>query len=144
MGALDTSELTVEGLVPVGQSVVALLLEAGYLFMEMQKFKEAEEVFGGVAALVPHSEVPLICLGNLHFSQGRYERALKFHKDAVSRQPQSALAHAHIGEALLFLKKPEEARTSLQRAIKLEADGDASAFAKSLLEALDAGVIKHA
>ena len=45
--------------------------------MLLGNFKEAEEIFAGVAALVPHSEVPLICLGNLAFSQGRYERALQ-------------------------------------------------------------------
>ena len=133
--------IVVEGIIPVPQTEIALLLECGYLYMEMQKFKEAEEVFQGVAALVPHSEVPLICLGNLHFSQGRFERALKFHKDALQRRPDSALAQAHVGEALLFSKKRAEAKTALEKAIAMEPEGDAAAFAKSLLDAAAAGVI---
>lgn len=133
--------VTVEGLIPVLQSEVALLLEAGYLYMEMNKPKEAEEIFAGVAALVPHSDVPLICLGNLHFSQGRYERALKFHSEALKRQPKSALAQAHSGEALLFMNKRAEAKAALEKAIELDPDGDAAQFAKSLLDASAAGVV---
>ncbi len=131
----------VEGLIEVPQEEVALLLESGYLYLEMQKFKEAEEVFSGVAALVPHSEVPVICLGNLFFSQGRYDRALKFHRDALTRNPESALAQAHIGEALLFMKKRDVAKEALERATQMEPEGDAAAFASSLLDAVAAGVV---
>jgi tetratricopeptide (TPR) repeat protein len=131
----------VEGLISVSQAEVGLLLESGYLYMEMQKFKEAEEIFTGVASLVPHSEVPLICLGNLHFSQGRYERALKFHKEALKKNPESALAQAHVGEALVFMKKKSEAKAALEKAIQMEPSGDAAAFANSLLDGIAAGVV---
>ena len=131
----------VNGLVQVSQDEVALLLESGYLYLEMQKPKEAEEVFAGVAALVPHSEVPLICLGNLHFSQGRYERALKFHRDALKRNPESALAQAHAGEALLFMKRRTEAKAAFEQAISFESDSDAAEFARSLLNAMAAEVV---
>lgn len=131
----------VQGLIEVSQREIGLLLESGYLYMEMQKFKEAEEIFSGVAALVPHSEVPLICLGNLQFTQGRFERALKFHKDALKKNPGSALAQAHIGEALLFMKKKSEAKTALEKVIEMEPDGDASKFANSLLDGIAAGVV---
>ena len=131
----------VQGLIPVSQGEVGLLLESGYLYLEMQKFKEAEEIFTGVAALVPHSEVPLICLGNLHFSQGRFERALKFHKEALKKNPESALAQAHIGESLAFMKKKSEAKTALEKAIEMEPNGDAAAFASSLLDGIAAGVV---
>ena len=131
----------VSGIVDVRQSEVALLLESGHLLMEMKKFKEAEEVFLGVAALVPHSDVPLICMGNLAFSQGQKDRALRFHNDALKRVPDSALAHAHRGEVLLFMKKNEEAKQALSKAIELEGDGPAALFANSLLDALAAEVI---
>lgn len=131
----------VEGIVPVPQTEIALLLEAGYLYMEMQKFREAEEVFDGVAALVPHSDVPMICLGNLAFSQGQYQRALKFHREAAKKVPDSALAHAHQGEALLFLKKRKDAKAALDKAVELDPDGPAGAFAKSLLDGMASEVI---
>ncbi len=131
----------VEGLVEVSQNELALLLESGYLYLEMQKFREAEEVFAGVSALVPNSEIPLICLGNLYFSQGRYERALKFHRDALKKNPRSALAEAHSGEALLFMNRRSDAKAALDRAVALDADGDAADFARSLLDAMAAEVV---
>lgn len=131
----------VDGLTPVPPEQVALLLEAGYLYMEMQKPKEAEEVFLGVAALVPSSEIPLICLGNLFFSQGRYERALKYHRDALNKNSSSALAQAHVGEALLFLERRGEAKTALEAALGLEPEGPAADFANSLLDGMASGVV---
>ncbi|MEM7675523.1 MAG: tetratricopeptide repeat protein [Myxococcota bacterium] len=132
---------TVQGLVEISQEEVALLLESGYLYLEMQKPREAEEVFSGVAALVPHSEIPLICLGNLYFSQGRFERALKFHRDALKRNSQSALAQAHAGEALLFMKRRADAKSALEQAIAMDPEGDAGTFARSLLDAMAAEVV---
>ena len=135
-----TGEVRVHGLIEVGQGEVALLLESGYLYMEMNKHKEAEEIFTGVAALVPQSDEPLISLGNLFFSQGRFDRALKFHKDALSRNPESALAQAHIGEALLFMGRRDQARDALEKAIAM-GDDNASLFAQSLLDGAAAEVI---
>lgn len=130
----------VEGLVEVPQGEVALLLEVGQLLIEMNKPREAEEVFAGVAALVPQSEVPLVCLGNLFFSRGRFERALKHQREALARQPDSALARAHEGEALLFLQRREEAKAALEQAAGA-GDAEVAAFAGGLLDAMAAGVV---
>jgi hypothetical protein len=51
------------------------------------------------------------------------------------------LALAHSGEALIFLKRKDEARTALSRAVTIDPEGPAGAFAKSLLDALAAEVI---
>lgn len=128
-----------KGLIDVPQPEAALLLEAGYLYMEMGKHKDATDVFEGVAALLPHSDVPHVALGNCEFAQGRFARALKHHQEALKLQPNSALAHAHIGEVLLFLKKPNDAVKSLNQAIKIEPDGMPATFAKALLAAHEAG-----
>lgn len=135
----ETNGLILHGLIDVPQAEVALLLETGYLYMEMGRAKEAEEVFTGVNALLPESDVPLVALGNLHFAQGRYQRALKFHQDALKLRPQSADAQAHVGEALLFLHKTDEGKAALQKAIEMEPDGQPAMFAKALLDALEAG-----
>ncbi|MFZ9887117.1 MAG: tetratricopeptide repeat protein [Myxococcota bacterium] len=133
------AETMVHGLIDVPQDEVALLLEAGYLYLELGKPKEAEEVFSGVSALVPHSNVPLLALGNLHFAQGNFQRALKFHQDALKLTPDSALAWAHVGEVQLFLKKPAQAVAALEKALELESEGEAALFARSLLDAHTAG-----
>ncbi len=134
--------VVVNGIIDVPQSEIALLLECGYLYLEMQKHKEAEDIFQGVAALVPHSDVPGICLGNLAFSQGQYDRALRLHKEAAKKGgDQEALAHAHQGEALIFLGKKKEAKAALTKALELDPDGPAGAFASSLLDGLAAEVL---
>lgn len=133
---------TVSGLIEVPRSEIALLLECGYLYLEMNKAREAEEIFSGVASLVPASEVPLICLGNLFFSQGRYDRALRFHRDALKKNPDSVLAQTHVGEALLFAKKRPEAKQALEVAVTMAGDDEeAAAFAEALLDAMAAEVV---
>lgn len=133
------TDVMVKGLVEVPQPEVALLLESGYLLMELGKWKEAQDVFAGVAALVPHSDVPLIALGNMFFAQGKFQQALKAHKDALVMQPKSQLARAHVGESLMFLKKFDEARQELDKAIAQDPEAPPAAFARSLLEAFEAG-----
>ena len=132
-------EYIVKGIVDVPQSEVALLLEAGYLYMELNKFKEAAEVFMGVAALVPHSEIPHVALGNMYFSQGKFQQALKSHREGLKVNPGSALARAHVGEALIFLKKFDEALAELKAAVEMEPNSLAADFARSLLEAHQVG-----
>ena len=133
------AEHIVHGIVDVPQSEIALLLEAGYLYMELGKWKEAQEVFIGVGALIPHSEVPHVALGNAYFSQGNFQQALKAHRTAAKVNPDSALARAHEGEVLLFLKKFREGVDALNKAIAMEPEGLAADFANSLLEANELG-----
>ncbi len=133
------SESTLHGLIDVPKDEVQLLLEAGYLYLEMGKPKEAEDVFAGVCALLPESDVPLVALGNLEFAQGRFQRALKHHQDALKLRPDSAVAQAHVGEALLWLKKPKDGLAALDKAIAMEPEGPSAQFARALREAHETG-----
>jgi len=126
-------------LIDVPQQEVALVLETGYLYMEMGMLKEAEDVFSGVSGLLPTSDVPRVALGNLFFAQGKFQRALKFHREALKSRPESQLAKAHVGEALMFLKKTDEAKKTLKDAIGMDENSSAASFARALLEAHDAG-----
>lgn len=135
----DATDDVISGIIDVPQSEARLLLEAGYLYMELGKPKEAEEVFTGVAGLLPHSDVPKTALGNLHFSQGRYQRALKFHQEALKASPESAAAQAHIGEALIFLKKVPEANAALDKAAKMNPDDATASFIAALRSSMESG-----
>ena len=135
--APTTSQMVERSLVPALQRDVTLMLEAGYLFIELNKHKEAEEIFAGVAALAPHSEVPHLALGNLHFAQGRFAPALKAHQLAASLNDHSAIAHALVAESLFFLKRGPEALQALEKALSLPDDGSAHEFAKALKDAYD-------
>jgi tetratricopeptide (TPR) repeat protein len=133
-------DVIVQGLVPVRQFDLTLMYEAGYLLIELGKHQEAEDIFQGVASLVPDSEAPMIALGHLYFSQGHYNPALRHHQRAVEINPKSAAAHAACAEALLFLHKPRAALEALQTAMRLEPEGAIFEFAKALKEAHDIGM----
>jgi len=136
----DTISDIIQGIVPIEQKDLSLLLEIGYFYLELQKFKEAEEIFNGVAALIPHSEIPHIALGHLYFSQGHFNPALKANKAAVLLNTESAPAHAAVGEVLFFLKKPDDAVTALNKAIQCSPESPAGEFAQALLHANEVGV----
>lgn len=135
-----SEEQLVKGIIDVPQKQVTLLLESGYLYMELGKVDEAEEVFTGVAAMIPHSEVPHIALGHLYFAQGHFNPALKANQKAVELNPNSAAAHAAVGEIFFFLNQSEKAVGHLDKAIALEPESPAAAFAKALREAHGVGV----
>jgi tetratricopeptide (TPR) repeat protein len=126
----------------VPQPEAALILEAGYLYMEMGGLKEAEEIFEGMAALLPQSDMPRVALGDLFFAQGKFQRALKFHQEALKVRPESAMAQARVGEALLWLKKTDEGLEALNKAIEMEGDGPGGQFAKAVIEAHEAGELE--
>lgn len=138
---MDKAEM-VHGIIDLPQRDVVLMLEAGYLYMELGKHKEAEDVFQGVAALLPKSEVPHMALGNMFFSMGRFGQALKCHTHATELNKNSGAAYAGIAESLFFLKRHDEAVAALDKAEKVEPEGPASAFARSLREAHGLGIFK--
>ena len=116
-----------------------LMLEAGYLYLAMQRFKEAKEVFEGVCILVPESDVPLVALGNVSFVETKFDEAIKIYKKALDLVPSSAFAKAYLGEALFFNNKKSEAKTVLEEASKMDPLGKSGDFARSLLELIQKG-----
>jgi tetratricopeptide (TPR) repeat protein len=129
----------IAGLITVPKDEVVLLLEAGYLYMDLGKWDEASDVFTGAAALLPKSEVPQLALGTLEFAQGRHDKALQSYRKAQQLAPKSGLPRAHAGEALLFMGKTTEATKELNAAVEIEPDGDGARLARALLAAKDAG-----
>ena len=140
VGSDDNQDAMLQGIVSVRQRDVTLMLEAGYLCMELKKHKEAEDIFTGVSVLLPHSEVPHMAMGNMLFAQGRFGAALKCHVRATELNPQSATALASCAESLFFLKRNSEALEHLERAQQMEPQGPAHEFALALKEAYDLGI----
>ncbi len=128
-------------LVPTQKVQAQILLEAGYLWMDLGKFEKAKDVLTGAAALMPKSEVPHLALGTLEFSQGRHEKALQSYRAAQKLAPKSGLPRAHVGEALLFLGKVPEAMKELKAACDVEPGGDGARLAKALIEAKEVGAL---
>jgi tetratricopeptide (TPR) repeat protein len=136
----ETSQIS-NSLVPLAKREAMILLEAGYLWLEMGQFEKAKDVFAGAAVLMPKSEVPQLALGALEFAQGRHDKALQAYRAAQRLAPGSGLPRAHAGEALLFMGKVPEALKELKAAVDLDPEGDGARLAKALLEAKEAGAL---
>lgn len=118
---------------------IALLMEAGFIYRYARRFHEAREVFRGVRALLPRNEVPEIALGTVSFEEGDFSNAIRHYTKAIEINPRSAYAYAHLGEAQLFRKDEENARTSLKRALELDPKGEFGSLARTLLAYLATG-----
>ncbi|MBF0493134.1 MAG: tetratricopeptide repeat protein [Deltaproteobacteria bacterium] len=116
-----------------------IMLEAGYLYMAMKRFKEAREIFEGVCLLAPSSDVPMVALGNVSFVESKFEEAIKVYKKALELVPDSAFAKAYLGEAYFFNQQKEEAVKYLEEASKLDAHGKTGEFSRSLLDLIRKG-----
>ncbi|MBI2341926.1 MAG: tetratricopeptide repeat protein [Deltaproteobacteria bacterium] len=126
-------------MISIEREHLGLMMEAGYVYLGMQRFKEARDVFEGVTSLAPESEIPLVALGSVDFCQGKFTNAIRRYKKALKINPQSTYALAYMGEALFFMGKKAEAVKQLNEVNKLEPVGKASDFAKALLDAISKG-----
>jgi tetratricopeptide (TPR) repeat protein len=137
----ESSSEIAGSLVPVARQQAMILLEAGYIWLDMGRFDKAKDIFSGAAALMPKSEVPQLALGALEFAQGRHDKALQAYRAAQRLAPQSPLPRAHAGEALLFMGKVPEAMKELKAAMELEPESDGARLAQALIEAKEAGAL---
>ncbi len=118
---------------------IVVMLEAGYIYLAMKKFREAKEIFEGVTVLAKKHDIPQVGLANTYFAQGKFMESVRILKNAVKETPDSAFAWAHLGESLLFYGKPDEARDSLNKALALDSKTSCGDFARSLLQLMDQG-----
>jgi tetratricopeptide (TPR) repeat protein len=122
---------------------IALLMEAGFIYRDARRFQEARDVFQGVRALAPSSEVPEVALGTVAFHEADFAAAAKHYKRALDLNPSSAYAYAHLGELSLFQKDKDAARVHLKKAVELDHPrGEIRKLASSLLELTDAVTFK--
>jgi predicted Zn-dependent protease len=128
-------------LVPLGKHQAMVLLEVGYLWMDMGKYDKARTVFNGVSALMPKSEVPHLALGTLEFAQGKHDKALQTYRTAQRLAPKSGLPRAYAAEALLFMGKTQEALKEIRAAMDVEPSGDGARLAQALKEAQEVGAL---
>ena len=116
---------------------LTFLMEAGFLYRDLRKYEEARDIFKGVRALAPASEVPEVALGIVAFEQGNFESAAKHYRRALELNPRSAWACAHLGEVTLFQANKEQARVYLKTAIDLDPRGSYGQLARALLDLAD-------
>lgn len=126
-------------MIQVPSEDLRILMEAGYLYLGMQRFQEAKELFEGVVVLAPQSEVPMVALGNVYCVQGKFDQAIKTYEKALEIEAKSAFAKAYLGEALFFKGDKERAHEALEEASRLDPQGKSGEFARSLLDLIKKG-----
>ncbi|OVE81486.1 hypothetical protein BVY03_03625 [bacterium K02(2017)] len=128
-------------MIDVQREDVVVMLEAGYIYLAMKRFKEAKKLFEGICEIAPKHDIPLVALANVYFAQGKYIEAIRTLKQTIKFNPESAFAYAHLGEAQLFYGKSDEARESLNKASALESkkEDQSGEFARSLIALMDLG-----
>ena len=126
-------------MITVANDNLALMMEAGYIYLGMQRFDEAKEVFEGVSVLTPENEIPIVALGGLSFCQGKLKEAIKHYEKALKMIPESLFAKAYLGEALFFSGDKGKAETLLKEVDGAEPRGPVGDFARALLSAIGQG-----
>ena len=116
---------------------IALMMEAGFVYRDGEKFEEARDIFRGMRALAPKSEVPEVALGTVSFQARDFEGAIAHYQEALKLNPLSAYAYAHLGEAELFRKDKKAARSYLKKALELDPKGEFGKMARSLTSLAD-------
>lgn len=128
-------------MIQVPRDDIIIMLEAGYIYLAMKKFKEARGIFDGICELAPKHDVPQVGVANVYFFQGKFLETIRTLKIAIKDNPNSAYAYSHLGEAYLFYGKREEALKTLQKASELEPKKEqpTGEFARSLINLINLG-----
>jgi len=124
-------------MIQLDHKYLQVMMEAGYVYLGMRRFKEARELFEGLAVMAPESDVPLVAIGNVDFCEDKVPKAIKRYRQALKLDPKSPFAKVYLGEALVFAGEREEGISILKEVKK--SDGGAAEFAAALLDAIKGG-----
>ena len=121
-------------MVHIDSELVRLLMRIGYAAAWNGLHKEAIAIFDGVGAVRPESEVPVIGAAVVAMLSGHDDVAVKtLEEGALSLNPESALARAHLGVALRLRGDEEEGTAVLREVAAQTADSDAAQMASNVL-----------
>lgn len=116
----------------------ALLMEAGAIYRDSGRHRQAREVFQGVRALFPASDAAEVAMGTVAFLEKNIDGAITHYRKALEINPRSALAWAHLGQATVFQKDKEAAHRYCTRALELDPRGPCGKFARAVMEYAEA------
>ena len=94
----------------------------GYELTLVKRFEDAGRYLERSLQLDPLSIDKTVSMGNMHYFARDYEKALNVYRRATEMDPNSGLARWAYANALLQLKRSNEAITEYQKAIELSGD----------------------
>jgi tetratricopeptide (TPR) repeat protein len=98
-----------------------MLCEFASLAMKMEEWSEAEAALETAATLAPELPNPHTLLGFLYLERDRLEKAMSCFQQSLALEP-SASVFTSLGVAQLELGLTEDARASLEQAIRIDPD----------------------
>jgi len=118
------------------------LIEAALLMRDCKRLDEAETMFSALLPWVEDQHLPRIGLGTISFDRGDFDEAIEHFESATKDASNSALAYAHLGEALAFGGHREEADLALEKATQLDPAGESGGnMAKTVKRFLESGLL---
>jgi tetratricopeptide (TPR) repeat protein len=92
----------------------------GTIAYHSRQYQQAEQYFRKGLAANPDEYAPLVNLGGVLLTLGRFQEAWSYNTLAVSKQPNDALAHSQLGMACAALDKLDAAESELRKAIRMD------------------------
>jgi Flp pilus assembly protein TadD len=124
--------------------VPRILLELGYWALRRGRIGEARSLLKGAAALRPEDPAPAMFLGMTSFADRRYDEAERAYRAVLEQHPDDDLTRSFLAETLVAQKRWAEAKALLGAVVAANRHSAAVAFARTLGDQLDKGLIQGA
>jgi tetratricopeptide (TPR) repeat protein len=111
---------------------IALLMEVGHICRYARRYREAREIFQGVAALLPAREAAYLALAAVACDERKFEEAETLCRRILTLNPRSAAAYAQLAEIDVMRGNSDAALKTLKMARDCSADPPMRALIKSL------------
>jgi Tfp pilus assembly protein PilF len=112
---------------------IALMMEAGHICRYARRFREAREIFQGVAALPRGREIADLALAAVACDEHKFDEAEALCRRTLQLNPRSAAACAQLAEVQIIRGDTTSAAQTLKRAYDLRPGEPLLALIKSLL-----------
>src|SRR5207249_10498898 len=109
-----------------------------WLYAEEGRLDDALRLATSAEHALGQRSEPVDTLGWVYYRKGLYARAIEAFEKALTRAPEKALYHYHLGLARLKAGQRFEGRTAVQRALALGLEGADALAAKAALESTGA------
>jgi len=115
---------------------IRLLFERGEKYVGNKDWNKAEETYEKIVQLAPGNAKAHLYLGNIYFSEGKIEEAIREYKKVTELSPAFNIgAHNNLGLAYLELKKVDLAQEEFRKVLQVDPGNE---LAKKKLGEIDA------
>jgi tetratricopeptide (TPR) repeat protein len=113
---------------------IALMMEVGQICRYARRFREAREIFQGVALLLHVRETADLAIAAVACDEHKYDEAESLCHRVLTANRRSVAAYAQLAEIQILRKDIEAAKNSLRLAHDLRPGEPLSSLVKSLLQ----------